>query len=66
MGARNAFLWGINWIVQNMCIQTLGTWAQEDEDLKKWLVPKLKKLSKDKRKSVSKRSLSYFKKLTEK
>ena len=55
-----------DWIVQNMCIQTLGTWAQEDEELKKWLVPKLKKLSKDKRKSVSKRSLSYLKKLTEK
>ncbi len=38
-----------DWIVQNMCIQTLGTWAQEDNALRKWLLPKLKKLSKDKR-----------------
>ena len=51
-----------DWIVQNMCIQTLGTWAQEDEDLKKWLAPKLKKAFERKEKKCLKKISKLFKK----
>ncbi len=42
-----------DWIVLNMTMETLAKWAQNDEELKKWLKPQFEKLSKDKRKSVS-------------
>lgn len=45
-----------DWIVQNMTIETLGKWSFEDEKLRCWLVPRLKKLSTDSRKSVAKRA----------
>lgn len=42
-----------DWIVLKNTATTLGTWAQNDKKLKKWLKPHLKKLSKDPRKAVS-------------
>ena len=45
-----------DWIVLNTSMETLFEWSKEDEELRKWLLPHLKRLSKDKRKSVSKRA----------
>ncbi len=45
-----------DWIVLNTSMETLFQWAKNDKDLKKWLLPHLERLSKDKRKSVSKRA----------
>lgn len=45
-----------DWIVLNTSMETLFDWARNDEDLKEWLLPHLERLSKDKRKSVSKRA----------
>ena len=45
-----------DWIVLNQTIETLGKWAKKDETLKEWLLPHLKRLAKDERKSVSKRA----------
>ena len=41
-----------DWIVLNMTMETLAVWALRDEDLKVALMPRLKKLKKDHRKSV--------------
>ena len=45
-----------DWIVLNMTMETLGKWAKKDETLKIWMEPHLKRLSKDSRKSVSKKA----------
>ena len=45
-----------DWIVLNQTIETLGKWAKKDQTLKEWLLPHLKRLAKDERKSVSKRA----------
>ncbi|WP_435622844.1 hypothetical protein [Flagellimonas sp.] len=45
-----------DWIVLNQTIETLGKWAKKDENLKGWLLPHLKRLAQDERKSVSKRA----------
>lgn len=45
-----------DWIVQNTCIETLGVWAEKDETLKKWLVPKLEEFVVTGRKSVAGRA----------
>ena len=45
-----------DWIVLNQTIETLGKWAKKDETLKEWLLPHLKRLAQDERKSVSKRA----------
>jgi len=45
-----------DWIVLNNTIDTLGTWAKKDGDLKAWLRPHLKCLAKDSRKSVAKKA----------
>jgi hypothetical protein len=42
-----------DWIVLNNTIETLCEWAKRDVDLMRWLLPHLKRLAKDKRKSVS-------------
>jgi len=42
-----------DWIVLNMTMETLAKWAENDEELKKWLKPQFEKLANDKRKSVS-------------
>jgi len=46
-----------DWIVLNSSMQTLAEWSQKDAELKEWLLPRLEKLSGDKRKSVSKRAI---------
>ncbi|MDX2301932.1 MAG: hypothetical protein NW226_03990 [Microscillaceae bacterium] len=43
-----------DWIVLNITMQTLGKWAENDPDLKKWLLPHLERIALDSRKSVSK------------
>ncbi|GMN09694.1 hypothetical protein MTsPCn9_17370 [Croceitalea sp. MTPC9] len=45
-----------DWIVLNQTMDTLTQWSKKDEDLKVWIKPHLKRLAKDKRKSVSNRS----------
>lgn len=45
-----------DWIVLNQTMDTLGKWAKKDGDLRKWLKPHLYRLSKDPRKSVSKKA----------
>jgi hypothetical protein len=46
----------MDWIVLNNAMETLGTWAKTDTDLKKWLEPQLERHSADPRKSVSGRA----------
>ena len=48
-----------DWIVLNNTMETLAMWAKKDEDLKRWLLPQLKRLTKDGRNSVSKRAQKY-------
>lgn len=45
-----------DWIVLNMTIQTLSTWAKSDTALRHWLMPQLERLSVDPRKSVATRA----------
>lgn len=45
-----------DWIVQNTTIETLGNWAKNDKELKKWLIPHLEDFSKTGRKSVANRA----------
>ncbi len=45
-----------DWIVLNLTMQTLAVWATTDTRQAQWLVPQLKKLSSDSRKSVAKRA----------
>ena len=45
-----------DWIVLNETMRTLSIWAKRDETLANWLKPHLARLSKDARKSVSKRA----------
>ena len=41
-----------DWIVLNMTMETLSVWALRDEDLRVRIIPRLKQLKKDPRKSV--------------
>jgi hypothetical protein len=43
-------------IVQNTTIETLSTWAKDDEKLRLWIIPRLEKYSKSDRKSVAGRA----------
>lgn len=52
-----------DWIVLIKTMQTLAEWAEEDEELKRWLQPQLETLSKDARKSVAGRATKFHKKL---
>jgi len=45
-----------DWIVLAQTANTLGIWAKKDADLQSWLIPRLKKLTKDERKSVAGRA----------
>lgn len=45
-----------DWIVLNNSMETLGQWSKKDDALKSWIIPHLKRLSKDERKTVAKRS----------
>lgn len=48
-----------DWIVINNTIETLGHWAIEDLQLRKWLKPRLVKYSNDRRKSVAKKASKF-------
>lgn len=45
-----------DWIVLNTTIDTLKKWAANNADLKKWMTPHLRRLKKDRRKSVANRA----------
>ena len=45
-----------DWIVLCQTMDTLGKWATKNRDLKDWLAPHLFRLSRDTRKSVSKKA----------
>ncbi|MDJ0684601.1 MAG: hypothetical protein QNJ84_07870 [Alphaproteobacteria bacterium] len=45
-----------DWIVLNMTMETLSAWAQDDPDLRTWLLPHLKRLASDRRKSIKGRA----------
>jgi len=45
-----------DWIVLNNTLETLGHWAQQDAQLKRWLEPRLRRYSGDRRKSVAKKA----------
>ncbi len=45
-----------DWIVLNNSMETLAKWGKNDSALMTWLLPNLKKLSSDQRKSVAKRA----------
>ncbi len=49
-----------DWIVLNQTMETLAKWAKKDEELLKWLIPHLERLTKDNRKSVSKKALKVL------
>ncbi|MBI1187968.1 MAG: hypothetical protein GC206_11680 [Alphaproteobacteria bacterium] len=52
-----------DWIVLNTTIDTLSKWAKTDAALRKWLRPRLQRLSMDARKSVASRASKRLKAL---
>jgi len=52
-----------DWIVLNTTMDTLGKWALQNEDLRKWMEVHLDRLSKDNRKSVAGKALKITAKL---
>ena len=50
-----------DWIVLNTTMDTLGKWSKKDSDLKDGLIPYLKKLQNDSRKSVAGRARKNLK-----
>lgn len=52
-----------DWIVLNMSMKTLGAWARKDNSLTMWLIPHLKRLKGDGRKSVAKTASEVLKTL---
>ena len=52
-----------DWIVLNFTMEALTYHAKKNESLQRWLVPHLKKLSKDSRKSVARRAQKYAEQL---
>jgi len=54
-----------DWIVQNATIETLAIWADDSENLKTWLVPRLEKFSQGDKKSVAKRAEKWISKLND-
>jgi hypothetical protein len=49
-----------DWIVLNMTMETLGTWAKQDPELRAWLQPHLQRLAGDERKSVAKKARGWL------
>ncbi|MEN1783849.1 MAG: hypothetical protein AAGF77_01810 [Bacteroidota bacterium] len=45
-----------DWIVLNNSMETLAKWGKSDIELMGWLIPNLKRLTQDERKSVAKRA----------
>ena len=60
---RNNLAHHHDWIVLNQTMQTLGEWANRDNELRDWLQPHLKRLSKDPRKSVAKKANTLLSKM---
>ena len=52
-----------DWIVQNTTADTLTDFAANDSRLKAWLVPRLNKMKKDNRKSVSSKAVKLLNRL---
>lgn len=52
-----------DWIVLNTSMDVLTRWARDDNSLRGWLTPHLERLSRDSRKSVSKRAEKSLKAL---
>ena len=52
-----------DWIVLNNSMEALANWSRGDPELKEWLRPHLERLSKDSRKSVSKRAAKLLARL---
>ncbi len=52
-----------DWIVQNRSIETLSTWALDDQKLREWILPKLVVFADGERKSVARRAQSWLNKL---
>lgn len=52
-----------DWIVQNTTSEALAHFAKQDDSLKNWLRPQLKRMQRDKRKSVAKRANKLLKSL---
>jgi hypothetical protein len=50
-----------DWIVRKNSMDVLGSWSKEDDDLKTWLIPELKKLTKDPKKVVPKTAQNGYK-----
>jgi hypothetical protein len=53
-----------DWIVQNTTAESLTYYARENEELKKWLLPELKKLITSRHKSVARRAEKYLSQLS--
>ncbi|MDZ4770569.1 MAG: hypothetical protein SGJ24_15700 [Chloroflexota bacterium] len=55
---RNLESWD-DWIVLNNTMETLSVWAQQDADLRAWLLPHLDARATDSRKSVAARAQKF-------
>lgn len=53
-----------DWIVLNNSMETLGQWSKKDSELKVWMLPHLKRLSQDERKTVAKRATKFLNQFT--
>ena len=53
-----------DWIVLNNSMETLTIWSANDDDLKAWLKPHLKRLKNDSRKSVASRASKFLSELS--
>lgn len=53
-----------DWIVLNNSMETLGQWSKKDAELKIWMLPHLKRLSQDQRKTVAKRATKFLNQFT--
>ena len=60
---KNNLVGSNDWIVLNLTMEVLAKWSKKDCKLLKWLTPYLKSLSRDERKSVSKRAQKYLRAL---
>ncbi len=56
---------GQDWIVLNTTMDTLAQWAEQDLDLKSWLLPQLLQLRHDKRASVARKAVKISTRLSE-
>ncbi|NET23766.1 MAG: hypothetical protein F6K07_32745 [Okeania sp. SIO1H5] len=52
-----------DWIVLNTTMETLFDWSKKDRGLRRWLKPRLERLTKESRKSVAGRASKYLKQI---